>query len=180
MTKVFIAGSRKLSRLAPEVRHRIDTMIEKGFTILVGDANGADKAVQRYLADKEYRSVVVHCMARDCRNNVGGWPTHESEAPRGARGFEYFATKDQAMVDAADYGLMLWDGESKGTFNNVLNLSQLGKSVVVYFAPKSVFHIVRSRSDVSALLANCQEAAVHRLERELGMEPLSPPRLVTS
>jgi hypothetical protein len=27
-------------------------MIEKGFTILVGDANGADKAVQRYLADK--------------------------------------------------------------------------------------------------------------------------------
>ena len=27
-------------------------MIEKDFTILVGDANGADKAVQRYLAEK--------------------------------------------------------------------------------------------------------------------------------
>jgi hypothetical protein len=39
-------------------------MIEKGFTILVGDANGADKAVQRYPADKDYRDVVVHCMVR--------------------------------------------------------------------------------------------------------------------
>ena len=63
-------------------------MIEKGLTILVGDANGADKAVQRYLADNGYRNVVVHCMARNCLNNIGGWPTHESQAPRGARGFE--------------------------------------------------------------------------------------------
>ena len=51
MTKVFIAGSRQLSRLNADVKRRIETMIEKGFTILVGDANGADKAVQRYLAE---------------------------------------------------------------------------------------------------------------------------------
>ena len=48
MTKVFIAGSRQLSRLTADVKRRIDTMIEKGFTILIGDANGADKAVQRF------------------------------------------------------------------------------------------------------------------------------------
>lgn len=52
MTKVFIAGSRQLSRLNAEVKRRIDTMIEKGFTVLVGDANGADKAVQRYRVGK--------------------------------------------------------------------------------------------------------------------------------
>ena len=44
---VFVAGSRQISRLPAEVRSRLDTMIEKGFQILVGDANGADKAVQR-------------------------------------------------------------------------------------------------------------------------------------
>lgn len=38
MTKVFIAGSRHLSRLDADLKRRIDTMIEKGFTILVGDA----------------------------------------------------------------------------------------------------------------------------------------------
>ena len=46
MTKVFIAGSRQIARLPAEVKNRIDTMVDKGFQILVGDANGADKAVQ--------------------------------------------------------------------------------------------------------------------------------------
>lgn len=169
MTKVFIAGSRKLSRLVPEVRHRINTMIEKGFTILVGDANGADKAVQRYLAERDYRNVIVHCMANNCRNNVGGWPTRESQAPNGARGFEYFATKDSAMVEEADYGLMLWDGESRGTLNNVLKLTRLHKPVVVYFSPSKTFENLRAGDDVARLLARCDPSAAHRLERELDL-----------
>jgi hypothetical protein len=70
MTKVFIAGSRRLSRLNADVKRRIDTMIDKDFTILVGDANGADKAIQRYLAGKGYRNVIVHCMANNCRNRM--------------------------------------------------------------------------------------------------------------
>ena len=107
MTKVFIAGSRRLSRLNAGVKHRIDTMIEKDFTIPVGDANGADKAVQRYLAEKRYRNVIVHCMAKNCRNNVGDWPTREVLPPKGARGFAYYAARDQAMVDDAAYELML-------------------------------------------------------------------------
>jgi hypothetical protein len=53
---------------------------------LVGDANGADKAVQRHLAEKGYRNVIAHCMAANCRNNVGGWPIREIAAPEGARG----------------------------------------------------------------------------------------------
>jgi hypothetical protein len=51
---VFVAGSRQISRLPAEVGSRLDTMIEKGFQILIGDANGADKAVQRDVADQSY------------------------------------------------------------------------------------------------------------------------------
>ena len=98
MTKVFIAGSRTLSRLSTDVKRRIDKMIRKGFTILVGDANGADKAVQRYLAEKQFRNVIVHCMAGNCRNNVADWPTREIVAAPDARGFTYYSTKDLAMV----------------------------------------------------------------------------------
>ena len=170
MTKVFIAGSRRLSRLNADVKRRIDTMIEKGFTILVGDANGADKAVQRYLAEKDYRNVIVHCMTNKCRNNVGTWPTREVTAPKGARGFTYYATKDQAMVDDAAYGLMLWDGESKGTLNSVLNMIRQEKPVVVYLAPKKAFQNLRSADDVIELLSNCDRASVQRFERELGIE----------
>ncbi len=170
MTKVFIAGSRQLSRLNAEVKRRIDTMVEKDFTILVGDANGADKAVQRYLAEKEYRNVIVHCMAANCRNNVGGWPIREISAPKGTRGFAYYATKDQAMVDDAGYGLMLWDGESKGTLNSVVNMIGQNKPVVVYLAPKKTFQNLRTPTDVINLLSNCDRASVQRFERELGIE----------
>lgn len=170
MTKVFIAGSRRLSRLTGDVKHRIDTMIEKGFTVLVGDANGADKAVQRYLADKDYRNVIVHCMTDNCRNNVAGWPTREVMAPKGARGFTYYATKDQAMVDEAAYGLMLWDGESKGTLNSVINMVRQEKPVVVYLAPRKAFQNIRTADDVVDLLSKCNPASVHRFERELGIE----------
>lgn len=31
------------------------------------------------------------------------------------------------MVDAAEYGFMLWDGESKGTLNSVINMARQDK-----------------------------------------------------
>jgi len=54
VTKVFIGGSRRIIRLDAEVKRRIDRMIEKPLQVLVGDANGADKAVQEYLRSKSY------------------------------------------------------------------------------------------------------------------------------
>ncbi len=172
MTKVFVGGSRRLSRLNADVKRRLDTMIEKNFTILIGDANGVDKAVQRYLAEKAYRNAVVHCMAGNCRNNIAGWPVREVAGPTAARGFAYYATKDLAMVDDAGYGLMLWDGESKGTLNNVIYMIRRGKSVVVYLAPKRAFQNLRSANDVSELLSKCDRASVLRFERELGVAHL--------
>jgi len=74
MKKVFIAGSRRLSRIPPEVRQRLDEMIRRELTILVGDANGADKAVQSYFAEQKYADVTIYCTGGGCRNNVGGWP----------------------------------------------------------------------------------------------------------
>ncbi len=172
MTKVFIAGSRQIVRLPAEVKNRIDTMVEKGFQILVGDANGADKAVQRYLADKAYPNVLVHCMENHCRNNVGTWPTLQVAAPKGARGFDYYSLKDRAMADAAEYGLMLWDGKSKGTINNVLNLSRGNKLVVVYVAPAKTFQTVRSAEDLRVLLAKGDPTSVDRLVHELQLDAL--------
>ena len=139
---VFVAGSRQISRLPGEVKNRLDTMIEKGFQILVGDASGADKAVQGYLANRSYSNVLVYYMKDHCRNNVGNWPTREVAAPRGAKGFDYYAVKDRAMAEAAEFGLMLWDGKSKGTVNNVVNLSRDHKPVVVYVAPTRQFRTV--------------------------------------
>jgi hypothetical protein len=167
---VFVAGSRQISRLPAEVKTRLDTMVEKGFQILVGDANGADKAVQRYLADKSYSNVLVHCMKGHCRNNVGSWPTREVDAPRGARGFDYYSLKDRAMAETAEYGLMLWDGKSKGTVNNVVNLSRDHKPVVVYVAPTRQFRTIKCFDDLKDLLAQGDSDSVERIVSELHLE----------
>jgi hypothetical protein len=152
-SKVFIAGSRRLLRLRPEVSRRIDNIIEKGLTVLVGDANGADKAVQTYLARHQYRNVVVFCMAGGCRNNIGGWPIRAIPAPVPTRrDFAHYSKKDREMAREADYGLMLWDGQSRGTLTNAIDLVQRHKPVVLYMAPSNSFHEVREPNQLSQIL----------------------------
>ena len=167
---VFVAGSRRISHLPVEVQRRIDEMVNKGFQILVGDAAGADKAIQRYLADKAYRNVVVHCMENRCRHNIGHWPLRRVPAPQGARGFDYYSMKDRVMADAAEYGLMLWDGKSKGTINNVVNLSRRHRPVVVYISPTRSFDTVRSLDDLRGILAKGNPKSVGRLVNELNLD----------
>jgi hypothetical protein len=166
---VFVAGSRQISRLPSEVKKRLDTIIEKGFRVFVGDANGADKAVQRYLCDKAYPNVVVHCMKGRCRNNVGDWPTREIAAPAGVHGFAYFSLKDSAMAEVAEYGLMLWDGKSKGTINNLVTLSRRNKPAVVYVAPSKAFRTVRALEDLKDVLAEGDPSSVERLAKDLSL-----------
>jgi hypothetical protein len=42
-----------------------------------------------------------------------------------SKDFAYYAAKDLAMAQDAKCGVMLWDGRSKGTLNNIQNLLRL-------------------------------------------------------
>ena len=112
-------------------------------------------------------------MKDHCRNNVGHWPTREVAAPRGAKGFDYYSLKDRAMAETAEYGLMLWDRKSKGTVNNVVNLSRDHKPVVVYVAPTRQFRTVKTVDDLRDLLAQGDSDSVERIVNELHLEVLS-------
>jgi hypothetical protein len=106
-------------------------------------------------------------MKDHCRNNVGNWPTREVAAPRGAKGFDYYSLKDRAMAETADYGLMLWDGKSKGTVNNVVNLSRDHKPVVVYVVPTRQFRTIKTLEDLKSLLAQGDSESVEKIVSEL-------------
>jgi len=70
--RVFVAGSRYVSRLNADVRRRrLDNMIENRLPVLVGDANGGDKAVQSYLHDRGYDLVDVFCAATSAGTTWG-------------------------------------------------------------------------------------------------------------
>ena len=121
MTSVFIGGSRAVSRLNETIRVQLDDLIQKGCTIFIGDANGADRMAQQHFADRGYSNVVVFCMD-GCRNNVGNWQIRTIPHSSSKKDFSYFAKKDLAMAREARCGVMFWDGKSKGTLNNIHNL----------------------------------------------------------
>lgn len=164
MKKVFLSGSRRLIRLPAEVCHRLDEMIRRKLTILVGDANGADKAIQTYLAQEQYANVLVFCTAGTCRNNVGRWPVHAVDAPHRARDFAFFTAKDAAMADEADVGLALWDGQSSGTIVNVARLVARAKPAVVYVAPLNTFATLKTPDDLISFLSSANTDVRERVE----------------
>jgi hypothetical protein len=151
VNSVFIGGSRRLGRMNAELAHRLDNIIQKHLRVLVGDANGFDRAAQAYLAEHGYNAVVVYCTAGECRNNVGGWPQHAVEYQGRDRGLEFYTAKDDAMAQDADYGLFAWDGKSKGTLRNIRKMAEQGKPSAVYVSPFKKFVNVRNAQDASTM-----------------------------
>lgn len=148
MTKVFIGGSRRVTRLDERVKGRLDEIIRKQLPVVIGDASGADRAVQDYFHQCAYEQVEVFCTEGRCRNNAGNWKIRSVPAPAGRKhDFEYYAAKDRLMADEGSIGFMLWDGKSRGTLANVLRLMEQGKKVVVYLAPSKQFTTLRNMND---------------------------------
>jgi adenine-specific DNA-methyltransferase len=165
MMKVFIGGSRKISKLSSEVRRRLDDMIDKRLPIVIGDAAGVDKSVQQYLDLKSYRDVEVFCSGTRCRNNVGNWPTREVAVNSSRRDFDFYATKDLRMAEEASSGLMIWDGESAGTLMNVLRLIRQNKKVAIFEAPKHRFLELGTEAEWKDFFSECTDEVRARIEK---------------
>lgn len=158
MTTVFLSGSRKISRINDAIRERVRKMMDQDFAIVLGDANGADKAMQSFLAETNYRNVTVFCAGDKCRNNVGEWPTKNVDVPSSLKGRDFYTEKDKAMAAQADYGFVLWDGKSAGSINNVLELIKRGKYVVIYLSAKRDFFTAKNAGDITRLLQLCDSS----------------------
>jgi len=56
------------------------------------------------------------------------------------------------MAKDASCGFMLWDGTSKGTLTNVINLLDYNKKVLLFSAPKKQFFTLRTAGDLDHTL----------------------------
>lgn len=164
MTSVFIGGSRRISRMNGELAHRIDNIIQKQLHVLVGDANGFDRAAQAYLAEHHYDSVTVYCTEGECRNNVANWPQRAVEYRGPNRGLEFYTAKDDAMLRDAEFGLFAWDGKSKGTLRNIRKMAEQAKPSAVYVSPLRKFVTVRDVEDASALSSDVESHTMGSVE----------------
>ncbi|MGG3998199.1 hypothetical protein [Anoxybacillus kestanbolensis] len=150
--KVFVAGPRAVSVLNKQVKERLSNIINNNFTVLVGDANGVDKQVQKFLHSVNYRNVKVYATNGRARNNIGQWEVEKVNVEPTKKGFDYYAAKDIEMAKDADYGFMIWNGQSKGTLNNMINLAKLNKKVLVYFIPAKQFYTVKDVGDIQMMI----------------------------
>ena len=169
MTTVFLSGSRAISRLNELIQERVRIMVDKGFRILLGDANGADKALQGYLAELGYENVTIYCAGEKCRNNLGAWQVKQIQVDPRLKGRDFYARKDREMAADAEYGFVLWDGKSAGSINNVFEMLKRDKSVVVYLSKnKSFTNVARSRQLVS-LLDACDTAEFKNIDKKINI-----------
>ncbi len=129
--KVFISGSIKIKKIPKCAIEKINNIIEKNYQILIGDAKGVDSLIQKYLVKKSFQNVVVYFAGDSIRNNLGSWSTKQVIGNNREKGRDLYTLKDVEMAVDADYGLMIWDGKSKGTLANIKQMKKRNKRFFV-------------------------------------------------
>ncbi len=165
--KIFIGGSRGIKNLDRAVYASLEAMYKssiyklgenkEGDEVLIGDADGVDRLVQEFYHKLKRRSVTVFACEGKARNNVGGWNVENVEVTSTHKDFSYYSQKDIAMARAADCGFMVWNGKSKGTLCNIINLVHLNKKVAVYFTPTKEIIAIENTNELKALIERCCE-----------------------
>ncbi|MCB8814768.1 hypothetical protein [Desulfosporosinus shakirovi] len=154
--KVFIAGPRAISKLNKRVEERLHNIYSTQMNVIVGDATGVDKAVQEYFSRMGYQNVFVYASQGKARCNIGSWNVVNVEVEKKVKGFDFYAAKDIRMAEEADYGFMIWNGKSKGTLNNVINLINRNKKTLIYFIPSNEFFTVQDLADLERIISQCE------------------------
>lgn len=149
--KIFIAGARAIKTLPKAVEERLNNIQQRRYSVIIGDADGIDKAVQTYYFNSKYQDVTVYASNGKTRNNVGSWKTKAISVADNVKGFEFYSMKDKQMAFDADYGFMIWNGKSRGTYNNIVNLVEQGKKSLVFLTILQKFIVVNSKDDLKEI-----------------------------
>ncbi|MGL5126172.1 MAG: hypothetical protein ACRC6U_09375 [Fusobacteriaceae bacterium] len=150
--KVFIAGAIKIKDLKSMVLEKLDGIIGKKFEVLLGDAEGIDSSVQKYFKSKEYENVKIYCTNNKARNNFGNWQVINAFAKENERGRAFYTVKDKKMANDADIGFMIWNGESEGTLNNMINLLKSNKRVCLFLNNENKLLLLKEIKDLENVI----------------------------
>lgn len=150
--KVFIAGPRVVNELDECVKQKLENICTKQYEVFVGEADGIDSCIQKYMRSKNYKNVTIFASNGIARNNFGGWRVECVNVDHNITGFEFYIQKDLEMAKQADIGFMIWNGKSRGTFNNIVNCIKLNKEVIIYYLTKRKFYHIKTMDDLYKFL----------------------------
>ena len=164
---IYLAGSRvgvSSGRLPNAVRDRVGTIVRRGMRVVIGDANGADRALQMLLRELGHKDVSVIVGGSGRVRNLADpdWPVERIGADSPLTGRALMTIKDEAMGERATHGLMVWsdvytnrfgrESVSSGTLRNVWQLLSAGKPVALFYAPADRFFDLKSLDDYENLV----------------------------
>lgn len=139
--KVFISGSINIESLPMKIISSLELMMKNNLKILVGDASGIDSAIQNYFRNKEYFNVSIYTIYDKPRHQksknflVNTIILNEDSTKER----EKQSKKDEAMTNDSDFSLVIWDGKSKGSYQNILRSIEQNKPVKVFLSYKDDF-----------------------------------------
>ncbi len=135
--KLLITGSRNLcgkeenAILTNEVKKYLDQRMSSGDSLLIGSDPGVDVIVQKYISSARYKQVTIYQTGSREDQNTGGWK--EKRFRKNEINPVLLRTeKNFAMVEDAEEGLVIWNGESIGTFITMLCLLAQRKKCRLY------------------------------------------------
>lgn len=164
---IYLAGSRvgvSTGRLPQSVRDRVGTIVRRGMRVVIGDANGADRALQMLLRELGHKDVSVIVGGSGRVRNLADpdWPVERIGADSPLTGRALMTIKDEAMGERATHGLMVWsdvytnrfgrESVSSGTLRNVWQLLSAGKPVALFYVPAGRFFDLKSLDDYEDLV----------------------------
>jgi hypothetical protein len=123
--RVLLMGSSKYRQetLPDEVREVIDTAILQDMVFIVAEAFGACRLYQDYLAQKNYRKVIVG-HARSIRYNARDWSDHKYG--------DNLKERELNMIKDCDVAVVIWQDQSGVIAENLENLKKLRKLTYLY------------------------------------------------
>ncbi|MCT8986554.1 hypothetical protein [Shewanella phaeophyticola] len=134
MGSVFFSGSISIKRLPERIIQSINQINEiKEFEILVGDAAGFDSLLQDYCEKIGFTSVTVYSVNDTPRNFVNSFNFKQITTPDGIKSERKRQTyKDEQMTADSNISFVVWDEQSKGSYNNILRALKCDKKVRVF------------------------------------------------
>lgn len=169
---VFISGKVKYDRrISKRIQNELDSVMKANAKVIVGDAPGADKRVQDYLAEKSYRNVEVYTTDNEARNNVGNWKVNKISSDGYTDEREVRRQKDIAMTNAATRGFAISsddDREDSATSLNIKRMKEQGKQIDLYDFKKETYFVDEERKDLKHYGIPGQQKGIRRYQTKDG------------
>jgi len=166
--KVFISWSRSIKKLDDKILRKIDEYIDKNVVFLIWDAVWVDELVQRYLVKRGYFNVEIYTVEAKPR-------ILESEDFKvinfhveNKKWRQKQKIKDIKMTELADVLLVIWDWESRWSYENILRWIKLGKKVKVFFNGKFLESV--SKEKITEIFYTVHKFSISEYLREFRLK----------